>query len=48
VPQSLALPLGDEGRKLGSEAEQPSVDGDHGRAAGVDGVDDLGAVDALE
>src|SRR5688572_676543 len=30
-----------------SEAER-AVDGDHGRAARVDGVDDLGVVDALE
>jgi hypothetical protein len=37
----------DDDRERDSEAER-GVDGDHGGAAGVDGVDDLGAVDALE
>src|SRR3954451_17849593 len=37
---------GDE-RRRGSGSER-CVDGNHRRAAGVDGVDDLGAVDALK
>jgi hypothetical protein len=34
-------------RELRSDAKL-GVDRDHGRAAGVDGVDDLGAVDVLQ
>lgn len=37
----------DDDRERDSEAKR-GVDGDHGGASGVDGVDDLGAVDALQ
>jgi hypothetical protein len=37
----------DDERLPGSGAKR-GVDGDHGRAASVDGVDDLGAVNALQ
>src|SRR4051794_22087121 len=43
---SMSTAMDDE-RSPGSRATR-AVDGDHGRAASVDGVDDLGAVDALE
>jgi len=33
---------------VAASVREPAIDGDHGRAAGADGVDDLGVVDALQ
>jgi hypothetical protein len=59
APASFPAPARDEERRRGSRAASPppvafsshsqrAVDGDHGRAARVDVVDDLGVIDALE